>query len=73
MPTLIERLRSGTDGSHLWWAKLHVEAADEIERLTAERDALREALGKCRPWFAPDTFVGQGLISMVDAALEETQ
>ena len=44
MTTLIERLRSGTDGSHLWWAKLHVEAADEIERLTREKEALREAL-----------------------------
>jgi predicted nuclease with TOPRIM domain len=41
MSDLTDRLRKNTEGSHLWWAKLHTEAADEIDQCHARIEALQ--------------------------------
>jgi hypothetical protein len=43
MSDLTDRLRKNTENSRLWWAKLHTEAADTIDRLQATADNLRKA------------------------------
>jgi hypothetical protein len=45
MTDIVERLRDPSKGSPRWGDTMN-EAADEIERLLAERDRLREALTK---------------------------
>ena len=72
MSDIVERLRTGpTDGTNLKWVvrPIHIESADEIERLRAENKLLNEKVTDAQTYFERANADVERIIADTDAAM----